>query len=156
MSFTETLVILIVAVIVFGPKRLPEMARKLGRWSGMLRRAKDEFMRQLSTMDQTVGDTLNSATGELDNLLPTDEELGQATDFSVGPPIPEGYPEGGDYPSDAWYTEPPAEEAKPETPAEPPAPAPKPEPPPARPRRAAAPAPRSLGLSPTRKEARRG
>ena len=43
MSFLETLVILLVAVVVLGPKRLPEAARKVGHWMGVLRRASDEF-----------------------------------------------------------------------------------------------------------------
>lgn len=83
MSFAETLVILLVAVIVLGPKRLPEAARKLGHWMGVLRRASDEFKRQIMEMDQVAEDTLNSSTGDLDHLLPTDEEWNQATDFGV-------------------------------------------------------------------------
>lgn len=83
MSFAETLVILLVAVIVLGPKRLPEAARKLGHWMGVLRRASDEFKRQIMEMDQRVEDNLNSSTGELDHLLPTDEEWNQATDFGT-------------------------------------------------------------------------
>ena len=83
MSFAETLVILLVAVIVLGPKRLPEAARKLGHWMGVLRRASDEFKRQIMEMDQVAEDTLNSSTGDLDHLLPTDEEWNQATDFGM-------------------------------------------------------------------------
>ena len=80
MSFFETLVILLVAVIVFGPKRLPEVARKLGRWAGMLRRAREELMHQIMTMDQKAGDALNSAGSALERLLPEDETLKQALD----------------------------------------------------------------------------
>lgn len=164
MSFTETLVILVVAVIVFGPKRLPEMARKLGHWSGMLRRASDEFKRQLMTMDQTVSDTLNSATGELDTLVPTDEELGQAMDFSVEPELPDVSPDetGGDWPVPGGVLgEPSAVEAKVAAPAaEGSAPlsglASVVRHPHAHREADVASAPRSLGLSPTRKETRRG
>ncbi len=162
MSFTETLVVLVVAMIVFGPKRMPEMARKLGKWMGMLRRASDEFKRQIMTMDQTVGDTLNAATSDLDRLLPTDEELGQAADaLSYEPDAPAFSPD------DAWEAEPvpgglPEEEPEPAAVPTPSPSADRPAVPPTQPadpaRRPADPpaGPRSLGLSPTRKGGARG
>jgi Tat protein translocase TatB subunit len=39
----EILVILLVALVVFGPDRLPELARKLGRWTSELRNAAREL-----------------------------------------------------------------------------------------------------------------
>ena len=39
----ELVVILVVALIVLGPQRLPEVARMLGRAYGQLRRASEEF-----------------------------------------------------------------------------------------------------------------
>ena len=48
----EWIVLFAVVLIVVGPKRLPEVARKLGRMTEMFRRAADEFRRQLLTMDQ--------------------------------------------------------------------------------------------------------
>ena len=48
----EWVVLFAVVLIVVGPKRLPEVARKLGRMTEMFRRAADEFRRQLLTMDQ--------------------------------------------------------------------------------------------------------
>ncbi|MEG1480230.1 MAG: twin-arginine translocase TatA/TatE family subunit [Kiritimatiellia bacterium] len=74
MSFVETLIILIVAMIVVGPKRMPEMARKIGKWMGVLRRAGDEFKRQLMTMDQATESQFSAAESQLDQLLPADEE----------------------------------------------------------------------------------
>jgi sec-independent protein translocase protein TatB len=53
-DFTEWIVLLAVILIVVGPQRLPEMARKLGRWTETFRRAADEFKRQIMTMDQEV------------------------------------------------------------------------------------------------------
>ena len=70
LSFPEILVILIVAVIVLGPKRLPETARKIGRWVGVFKQAGEEFKRQLMTMDRMVDDSLNRATSDLDQLEP--------------------------------------------------------------------------------------
>jgi Tat protein translocase TatB subunit len=44
----ELLVILVVALIVLGPKRLPEIARSLGKGMAEFRRASTEFQRTLS------------------------------------------------------------------------------------------------------------
>lgn len=74
MSFIETLVILLVAVIVFGPKRLPEVARKVGKVTGALRRAGDEFRRQLMTMDQAVETRVSAVTRDLDALTPDGDD----------------------------------------------------------------------------------
>ena len=42
-GFPELVLILVVALIVLGPQRLPEVARMLGRAYGQLRRASEEF-----------------------------------------------------------------------------------------------------------------
>jgi sec-independent protein translocase protein TatA len=44
---TELIVILIVALIVFGPKRLPEIGRTLGRSLNEFRRASNDLRREL-------------------------------------------------------------------------------------------------------------
>ena len=51
-DFTEWIVLMVVILIVVGPQRLPEMARKLGHWTETFRRAADEFKRQIMTMDE--------------------------------------------------------------------------------------------------------
>lgn len=40
---SEILIILLVALVVLGPQRLPDIARKLGNWSVELRRAARDF-----------------------------------------------------------------------------------------------------------------
>lgn len=47
-SFQEMLLVLVVALLVFGPKKLPELARMLGRGLAEFRRAVNEVK---STMD---------------------------------------------------------------------------------------------------------
>jgi TatA/E family protein of Tat protein translocase len=44
----ELLVILVVALLVLGPKRLPEIARSLGKGMAEFRKASTEFQRTLS------------------------------------------------------------------------------------------------------------
>ena len=42
----ELLVILIIALILFGPKKLPELARTFGKAVAEFNKAKDEFSRE--------------------------------------------------------------------------------------------------------------
>ena len=43
----ELVMILVLGLLVLGPKRLPEVARMLGRFYGQLRRASDDFQRTI-------------------------------------------------------------------------------------------------------------
>ena len=47
LGFTEILVILVVALLVFGPDRLPELARSLGRGLAEFRRASSDLRRSV-------------------------------------------------------------------------------------------------------------
>src|SRR4030095_4813919 len=47
LGFTEILVILIVALLVFGPDRLPELARNLGKGLAEFRRASSDLRRSV-------------------------------------------------------------------------------------------------------------
>lgn len=46
---TELLVILVVALLVLGPKNLPKIAQTLGRAMGEFRKVSTEFQRTLNT-----------------------------------------------------------------------------------------------------------
>ena len=61
---TEWLVLLGVVLIVVGPKNLPAAARKIGQIMSTLRRAADEFKRQLMAMDQEVTKVVNETTSD--------------------------------------------------------------------------------------------
>ncbi len=80
-SIGEWIVLLAVILIVVGPQRLPEMARKLGRWAETFRRAADEFKRQIMTMDEEPHkqepDYMNYAMGE------PEEHSGEGTSAGV-------------------------------------------------------------------------
>jgi TatA/E family protein of Tat protein translocase len=47
LGFTEILVILVVALVVFGPDRLPELARNLGKGLAEFRRASNDLRRSV-------------------------------------------------------------------------------------------------------------
>lgn len=115
----EWLVLGVVILIVVGPKRLPEVARKLGRMTEMFRRAADEFRRQLMTMDQEPvkppQDDPNTPTDE-DGVPQQPYEEGSTDD-----PYANAYPDEATYPGNEdqmgeWSSEqlteyPPADES---------------------------------------------
>jgi sec-independent protein translocase protein TatB len=49
MSFSETIFLFFLALIIFGPKKLPEIAKQAGRLIAELRRASNEFRSQIET-----------------------------------------------------------------------------------------------------------
>ena len=60
---TELGIILVVALLVFGPKRLPELARTLGRGMGEFRRASNE-LRQSLALDDLQNDLRRDLSGQ--------------------------------------------------------------------------------------------
>jgi sec-independent protein translocase protein TatB len=87
LGFSEILLILVVALLVFGPKRLPEIAQSLGRALGEFRRTLDDVKREmvlppldmknelptgLSTSQPTPSDMEKAHTGQ-----PEQQEEGQ-------------------------------------------------------------------------------
>lgn len=47
MSFPDTIVLFILALLLFGPKKLPQIARQIGKALGEFRRASNEFKAQI-------------------------------------------------------------------------------------------------------------
>jgi Tat protein translocase TatB subunit len=68
-SFFEIIIVLIVALLVFGPERLPEVARSLGKLTGQLRRSTDlvrrEFHNAIYTPAQEISKELEDASRSL-------------------------------------------------------------------------------------------
>ena len=46
-SFPDSIFLFVLALLLFGPKRLPALARELGKWVGEFRRASNEFKMQM-------------------------------------------------------------------------------------------------------------
>ena len=138
---TEWLVLLGVVLIVVGPKNLPSAARKLGNIVSTLRRAADEFKRQLLSMDEEFRKAVDDSANESSTPPPPSEddpstvpdsddvpeEDGSAYDYDPDSPYP-----GHDYYDETQYQDGSEEAAAEEPASEPPAeepPAPPPEPP---------------------------
>ena len=88
----EWLVLLAVVLIVVGPKNLPAAARKMGQILSQLRRAADEFKRQIMTMDQEMEKAVNDVKKDyIDVAEDVDKTVtGDSADSGAEPP-------GGDY-----------------------------------------------------------
>ena len=76
-SFGELLVLIIVAMVVIGPKELPKVLRKLGQWSGKIRRFAldmrvqsgiDEALRS-EGLSEDIAEIRKLARGELDGVV---------------------------------------------------------------------------------------
>lgn len=78
-SFSELVVVIVVALVVIGPKDLPKMLRKLGQYAGKLRRMASELRAQSGIDDalrsEGLADDINEirklARGELDTIQRT-------------------------------------------------------------------------------------
>ena len=53
-GFQELIIIFVVALLVFGPKKLPEIGRSLGRGLGELRRALEGVKETISAEEESV------------------------------------------------------------------------------------------------------
>ncbi len=76
-SFGELVVLIIVAIVVIGPKDLPKVLRRVGQWAGKLRRMAadlraqsgiDEVLRS-EGLSEDINEIRKLARGELDNVV---------------------------------------------------------------------------------------
>lgn len=95
-GFQELLVLLVIALLVFGPYKLPELGRALGRAMREFRRASDEFR---STIETNLN--LNESLGADSPLPPSAADASRAAAPSPDPspevpapaePVPFGAP----------------------------------------------------------------
>lgn len=93
----EWIVLFVVILIVVGPKRLPEVARKIGRMMEMFRRAADEFKEQLMSIDQ---DTTPSSSSSSDYTYPEDRAEHEGYTYPEDSDLTDhsDYPDNSDYP----------------------------------------------------------
>lgn len=60
----ELIVILVVALVVFGPKRLPELARSLGKGLAEFRRASSDLRGSFQETEQSIKAPLEASTNQ--------------------------------------------------------------------------------------------
>lgn len=67
-GFPELLMIMALALIVLGPKRLPDLAKALGRGLSEFKRATDELKQTFN--EETQSSNIKRPTGEAGKLIP--------------------------------------------------------------------------------------
>lgn len=82
---TEFFVILLVALVVLGPQRLPEMARKLGRWTAEMRRAATELRQGLEAEVGDVREIARDIREPLREVRDTVRETKKVVDEDLSP-----------------------------------------------------------------------
>lgn len=69
-SFPELIVVFMVALLIFGPDKLPELARTVGRFSAQFRRQSDSLRREFyNTVYQPTDDFKSSIKREVRSLV---------------------------------------------------------------------------------------
>lgn len=74
----ELLLILFIALVFIGPKKLPELARGLGRGIREFQKAKDDFMDQVNTPDPVDPPSQNLPKGVNDSVASEDTSHDQS------------------------------------------------------------------------------
>src|SRR5579863_2056667 len=84
LGIPELLVIFIVALIVFGPKKLPELGRSLGRGINEFKRASNELK---NTLDEEIrADERRAVTPPPSHVTPVSPAVTDHDDQAAGPP----------------------------------------------------------------------
>ncbi len=86
----ELILILALALIVLGPKRLPEIARALGKGLSTFRRATDELKEEFRQVEEDIEDKGNKEDKESPLAFDNDpalKENTETTETSAAPPI---------------------------------------------------------------------
>jgi len=86
LSWSHILIVLIVALVVIGPKDLPRFMRMAGRWVGRARAMADQFRRSFDEMSRQA--ELDELRAEL-NALKTERPLAGTMQSLHQPIIPE-------------------------------------------------------------------
>jgi|SRR6185503_6230703 len=115
-AWSELLVIIVVALVVVGPKDLPRLMRTAGQWAGRARAMADQFRRSFDDMArQSELEELRAEVNKLQQQSPLAEIESAAYDFTSKPLMESNIEEVGaappkfDTPEDASPTTAPAE-----------------------------------------------
>lgn len=97
-SAGELMVILLVAFVVFGPSKIPEVARKIGKGMNEIRRASDEIKREISKEARKVEKDLNVEGSVLNDIKKTADDIRKDFDDAMDPLKENGPKPSGEVP----------------------------------------------------------
>ncbi len=90
----ELLFILLAIVLLFGPKKLPELAKSFGKGMAQLRKAQTEFQRNLNSLQEEIESTVNEPVQQVRSLLEEGDDLPSAREDK---PVNDGVMPLGEY-----------------------------------------------------------
>lgn len=79
------MVILFVAFLVFGPSKIPEVARKIGRGMNEIRRASDEIKREINKESRKLEHEMNGEGSFYRDIKKSTEEIRQDFEDAAKP-----------------------------------------------------------------------
>jgi sec-independent protein translocase protein TatA len=86
----EVILIFVVALLLFGPRKMPQIGRSLGRAIGEFRRASNEFKRTIE--DEVAADEIRSVERDLKEIRTAGTDVVKAVEAPSGEAEP---PAGG-------------------------------------------------------------
>ena len=86
LGWPEILMILVIALIVFGPRKLPELGKTLGQSLAQFRRASEDFKRQWEEEVETERRRLDTPTAVAHSSYASESTGNQHDDFQYGGP----------------------------------------------------------------------
>lgn len=88
LSWSHMLLVLVVALVIVGPKDLPKLMRKMGEWTAKARNMADQFRRSFDDMArQSELDELRKELDELRNTRPLAGVEQQLNEVMTGPAV---------------------------------------------------------------------
>jgi sec-independent protein translocase protein TatB len=97
-SFSDSIFLFVLALLLFGPKKLPVLARELGKWVGEFRRASNEFKMQMEEELRLVEqEDRQKQIAAMEAAAP----VAQPVDTPPHPHLPEPELERGETPAEA-------------------------------------------------------
>jgi sec-independent protein translocase protein TatB len=86
----EMIFLFFLALILFGPKKMPEIGRQVARFLGEFRRASNEFRSQIESEINSLENSSNASSAPRQQILPPlQAPLGSLANRIFNPPPPE-------------------------------------------------------------------
>ncbi len=88
LGLPELILIFVVALLLFGPRRMPQVGRSIGRALGEFRRASNEFKRTIE--DEVAADDIREVERDLKDFGSVISDPLKSDDLSAKPDEPKG------------------------------------------------------------------
>jgi sec-independent protein translocase protein TatB len=89
-SFSDSIFLFVLALLLFGPKKLPVLARELGKWLGEFRRASNEFKMQMEEeLRLSEQEDRQKQIAAMEAAAPVAQAVEKPTQAQLPEPVPE-------------------------------------------------------------------